>query len=85
MVEAPVFAQTEGLREGRRHASKVSTDTTRPTIASAVQAGVAELVDATDLNRRLSAPGEIRDVELLKFGEPCQMAIPSQALIRGKV
>ncbi len=32
--------------------------------------------------RRLSARGEIRDVELLKFGEPCQMAIPSQALGR---
>jgi hypothetical protein len=30
---------------------------------------VAESVDATDLNG-LSARGETRDVELLKFGEP---------------
>ena len=29
---------------------------------------------------RLSARGETRGAELLKFGEPCQMAIPSQAL-----
>ena len=41
-------------------------------------AGVAELVDATDL-RLLGALWETGDVELLKFGEPCQMAIPSQA------
>jgi len=41
-------------------------------------AGVAELVDATDLNA-LSALGEIQDAELLKFGETFQMAIPSQA------
>ena len=41
-------------------------------------AGVAKLVDAPDLDN-LSARGETRDVELLKFGEPCKMAIPSQA------
>lgn len=44
-------------------------------------AGVAKLVDATDLNQ-LSALEETSDVELLKFGETCQMAIPSQASIR---
>lgn len=42
-------------------------------------AGVAKLVDATDLND-LSARLETPGAELLKFGEPCQMAIPSQAL-----
>jgi hypothetical protein len=35
-------------------------------------------VDATDL-KNLSARGETRDAELLKVGETCQMAIPSQA------
>jgi hypothetical protein len=30
------------------------------------------------LKRNLSARRETGDVELLKFGEPCQMAIPSQ-------
>lgn len=43
------------------------------------RAGVAKLVDAPDLDKDLSARGETRAVELLKFGEPCQMAIPSQA------
>ena len=42
-------------------------------------AGVAESVDAPDLDDDLSARGETGDVELLKFGEPCEMAIPSQA------
>ncbi len=31
------------------------------------------------LKRNLSARRETGDAELLKFGEPCQMAIPSQA------
>jgi len=39
---------------------------------------VAEPVDAADL-RPLSALRETGDAELLKFGEPCEMAIPSQA------
>jgi hypothetical protein len=43
------------------------------------QAGVAKLVDATDLSQ-LSARVETRDAELLKVGETFQMAIPSQAL-----
>ena len=47
-------------------------------------AGVAELVDATDLNDGLSARGETCDVELLKFGEPSNVGIPSQALKRGR-
>jgi len=35
----------------------------------------------------MGAPGETPDVEPLKLGEPCQMAIPSQApgLASGKV
>jgi len=45
---------------------------------------VAELVDATDLAKGLSARGEIRDVELLKVGETSYVAIPSQAPL-GKV
>jgi len=32
------------------------------------------------LKRNLSARRETGDAELLKFGEPCNMAIPSQAL-----
>ena len=44
-------------------------------------AGVAKLVDATDLNE-LSALRETADAELLKFGETCEMAIPSQAPVR---
>ena len=48
------------------------------------RAGVAELVDATDLAKGLSARGEIRDVELLKVGETSNVAIPSQAPL-GKV
>ena len=31
------------------------------------------------LKRNLSARRETGDAELLKFGEPCEMAIPSQA------
>ena len=41
-------------------------------------------VDATDL-KNLSARGETRDAELLKVGETCQMAIPSQAPIRQRI
>ena len=44
------------------------------------RAGVAELADASDLSANLSARRETGDAELLKFGEPCNMAIPSQAL-----
>ena len=51
-----------------------------PSIERAGNAGVAESVDATDLSQSLSARGEIRDAELLKFGETFQLAIPSQAL-----
>ena len=32
------------------------------------------------LKRNLSAPVEMRDVELLKVGEACKMVIPSQAI-----
>ena len=49
----------------------------------ALECGRGGTVDATDL-KNLSARGETRDVELLKVGETCQMAIPSQAR-RGKV
>ena len=47
---------------------------------------MAELVDATDLSK-LSARRETGDAELPKFGETCQMAIPSQARpkVGGKV
>jgi hypothetical protein len=34
---------------------------------------------APDLSENLSARRETGDAELLKFGEPCNMAIPSQA------
>lgn len=33
----------------------------------------------TGLRHNLSAFGETRRVELVKFGEPCKMAIPSEA------
>jgi hypothetical protein len=42
-------------------------------------AGVAESADASDLSANLSARRETGDAELLKVGEPCKMAIPSQA------
>ena len=42
-------------------------------------AGVAKLVDATDLNPSSSARREIGDAELLKFGEASFLVIPSQA------
>ena len=42
-------------------------------------AGVAESADASDLSANLSARWETGGAELLKFGEPCNMAIPSQA------
>jgi len=44
-------------------------------------ADVVKLVDTRDLSTKLSAPAETPDVEPLKVGEPCQMAIPSQASI----
>jgi hypothetical protein len=37
---------------------------------------VAESADASDLSANLSARRETGDAELLKFGEPCNMAIP---------
>jgi hypothetical protein len=40
---------------------------------------VAKSADASDLNENLSARRETGDVELLKVGETCEMAIPSQA------
>jgi len=42
-------------------------------------AGVAKLVDATDLNPRSSARRETGGAELLKFGEALFLVIPSQA------
>lgn len=42
-------------------------------------AGVAKSADASDLSENLSARRETGDAELLKFGETCEMAIPSQA------
>jgi hypothetical protein len=42
-------------------------------------AGVAESADASDLSENLSARRETGGAELLKVGEPCKMAIPSQA------
>ena len=51
------------------------------------RAGVAESADASDLSANLSARRETGDAELLKVGEPCNMAIPSQAWLEtaGKV
>ncbi len=37
------------------------------------------MADATDLSENLSARRETGDAELPKFGEPFEMAIPSQA------
>ncbi len=42
-------------------------------------ADVVESVDTRDLDETLSALAETPAVELLKVGETCQMAIPSQA------
>jgi len=42
-------------------------------------AGVAEFGRRTGLDTNLSAHRETGDAELLKFGETCKMAIPSQA------
>ncbi len=42
----------------------------------------AESADATDLSENLSARRETGGVELLKFGEPCNVAISSQAFRR---
>jgi len=41
--------------------------------------GRGEMAYAPDLSANLSARRETGDAELLKFGEPCNMAIPSQA------
>lgn len=38
-----------------------------------------EIGRRTGLRHNLSAFGETRRVELVKFGEPCEMAIPSEA------
>ena len=46
-------------------------------------AGVAESADASDLIENLSARQETGDAELLKFGETCETAIPSQARTDG--
>ena len=41
--------------------------------------GRGEMAYAPDLSANLSARRETGDAELLKVGEPCEMAIPSQA------
>jgi len=41
--------------------------------------GRGEMAYAPDLSANLSARRETGDAELLKVGEPCNMAIPSQA------
>jgi hypothetical protein len=43
------------------------------------RAGVAKSADASDLRANLSARRETGGAELLKVGEPYNMAIPSQA------
>jgi hypothetical protein len=45
-------------------------------LSSKDKAGVAELVDATDL-KKLSTRGEISGVNGVKFGETFNMATPS--------
>ena len=60
----------------KRHASALRS------IRRRRNAGVAEQADATDLGAILSARRETGDVELLKFGETFNMAIPSQARSR---
>ena len=74
-------AQGAGERQGaQRRTPPLGIDAHARSMAIQLRhAGVAKLVDATDLDRSLSAPGETPDVEPLKVGEPCQMAIPSQA------
>ena len=44
--------------------------------------GRGEMAYAPDLSANLSARRETGDAELLKFGEPCNMAIPSQARLK---
>ena len=41
--------------------------------------GRGGMADAADLREHLSARRETGDAELLKVGETCEMAIPSQA------
>jgi hypothetical protein len=52
-----------------------------------ISCGRGEMAYAPDLSENLSARRETGDAELLKFGEPCNMAIPSQARLKlaGKV
>lgn len=56
---------------------KRRTATKRPTRD---ECGRGETGRRNGLENDLSARGEIRDVELPKLGEACQMVIPSQAL-----
>ena len=44
--------------------------------------GRGEMAYAPDLDANLSARRETGDAELLKVGEPCNMAIPSQARLK---
>jgi hypothetical protein len=44
-----------------------------------ISCGRGEMAYAPDLSEDLSARRETGDAELLKVGEPCEMAIPSQA------
>ena len=47
--------------------------------ANLIPCGRGEMAYAPDLSENLSARRETGDAELLKVGEPCNMAIPSQA------
>lgn len=64
---------------GRRKGLKNLMGQTRLVIPCLLHAGVAESADASDLSENLSARRETGDAELLKVGEPCNVAIPSQA------
>jgi len=50
-----------------------------------VDGSVAQLDRASDSYERLGASLETVNVELLKVGETCKMAIPSEVLEKGNV
>ena len=77
-VGRPTAIEDRKTIEDAEAASALAAES--PRVMTATARGRGEMVDATDLSQNLSALAETRDAELLKVGETCHMAIPSQAL-----
>ena len=84
-VISVVFPMCPGGETGRRNGLKIRFPATGVRVQVPPRAPpAANSADASDLSANLSARRETGFAELVKFGEPCDIAIPSQALVKRK-